>query len=211
MTELNPTLFQLDQVVSLETKSTLLTSQVTSCGKLGVAIIKTCQQYYLIACHLQEDFKTQWIHWYNDPLMNPQTLCFSTQNDLLLIATCSGILAVVPTKQILNSHHHHRKVRVVKAKDESEIARRAMPMAIAWWATNESKALAIVGTNHGLVIIIDLVDGKEIGHVKISEKSITKLEQVADESNDNIYLFISDSSGKHVKKIRQINAANILF
>ena len=98
--------------------------------------------------------------------MIPQSLCFSTQNDLLLIGTCSGILTVIPTKLILSEsgtvQHGSKKVRVVKAKDEAEIGRRAMPVSISWWATNESKALAIVGTNHGLVIIIDLVDGKEV-------------------------------------------------
>ena len=100
--------------------------------------------------------------------MTPQSLCFSTQNDLLLIGTCSGILTVIPTKLILSGEsattvqHGSKKVRVVKAKDEAEIGRRAMPVSISWWATNESKALAIVGTNHGLVIIIDLVDGKEV-------------------------------------------------
>ena len=98
--------------------------------------------------------------------MTPQSLCFSTQNDLLLIGTCSGILTVIPTKLILSEsttvQHGSKKVRVVKAKDEAEIGRRAMPVSISWWATNESKALAIVGTNHGLVIIIDLVDGKEV-------------------------------------------------
>ena len=97
--------------------------------------------------------------------MTPQSLCFSTQNDLLLIGTCSGILSVIPTKLLINEssvQHGSKKVRVVKAKDEAEIGRRAMPISISWWATNESKALAIVGTNHGLVIIIDLVDGKEV-------------------------------------------------
>ena len=114
----------------------------------------------------QEAFKTNWISWFNDSLMIPQSLCFSTQNDLLLIGTCSGILTVIPTKLILSEsgtvQHGSKKVRVVKAKDEAEIGRRAMPVSISWWATNESKALAIVGTNHGLVIIIDLVDGKEV-------------------------------------------------
>ena len=99
--------------------------------------------------------------------MTPQSICFSTQNDLLLIGTCSGILSVIPTKLLINEssvQHGSKKVRVVKAKDEAEIGRRAMPVSISWWATNESKALAIVGTNHGLVIIIDLVDGKEVSY-----------------------------------------------
>ena len=74
---------------------------------------------------------------------------------------------MVPTKLLLTLQdnsgiHGSKKVRVVRAKEEAEIARRAMPVSICWWATNESKALAIVGTNHGLVIIIDLVDGKEV-------------------------------------------------
>ena len=127
---------------------------------------------YFLLSHIvfwfQEAFKTNWISWFNDSLMTPQSLCFSTQNDLLLIGTCSGILTVIPTKLILSGEsattvqHGSKKVRVVKAKDEAEIGRRAMPVSISWWATNESKALAIVGTNHGLVIIIDLVDGKEV-------------------------------------------------
>ena len=101
--------------------------------------------------------------------MTPQSLCFSTQNDLLLIGTCSGILSVIPTKLLFseNSVLQHggggsKRVRVVRGKDEAEIGRRAMPVSISWWATNEAKALAIVGTNHGFVIIIDLVDGKEV-------------------------------------------------
>ena len=77
---------------------------------------------------------------------------------------------MIPTKLILcesgTVQHGSKKVRVVKAKDEAEIGRRAMPVSISWWATNESKALAIVGTNHGLVIIIDLVDGKEVSFLQ---------------------------------------------
>ena len=203
MSELNPNLFQLDQVISTEDKILHL----TSCpGKLqSVAIIKNSANYYLILISLtqnQDIFKTQWLSWFSDPLLIPQTLCFSTQNDLLLIGTCSGILCIIPTKLLLTENvTNSKKIRLVKPKDESEIARRAMPVSISWWATNESKALAILGTNHGFIIIVDLVDGKEIGHVKVSEKAIVKLDQVSDEANDNIYLFISDSSGKQWRQL----------
>ena len=132
-------------------------------------IVKQCLliTWNIIFLFLQDAFKTNWINWFSDSLMTPQSICFSTQNDLLLIGTCSGILSVIPTKLLINEssvQHSSKKVRVVKAKDEAEIGRRAMPVSISWWATNESKALAIVGTNHGLVIIIDLVDGKEVSY-----------------------------------------------
>ena len=171
MTELSPSLFQLDQVLSFE--HILTCCQLTSCGKLGVAIVKAPGSApgpaHLITIALQDEFKTSWVNWFNDPLMTPQTLCFSTQNDLLLIGTCSGILSVIPVKLLLTFDFgvhagSSKKVRVVKAKDENEVGRRAMPVSICWWATNESKALAIVGTNHGFVIIIDLVDGKEVSY-----------------------------------------------
>ena len=74
---------------------------------------------------------------------------------------------MVPVKTLLlSSSDSHaggsKKVRLVRAQDEVEMARRAMPNSICWWATAEGKALAIVGTNHGFVIIVDLVDGKEV-------------------------------------------------
>ena len=204
MTDLSPTLFQLEQVLSFE-PSTISLCHLTSCGKLGVAIIKN-DHAPLITFLLQDnqEIKTHWISWFNDPLLVPHTLCFSTQDDLLLIGTCSGILSVIPTKLLFldpTLGSSIKKVRVVRARDEAEIGRRAMPTSISWWATNESKALAIVGTNHGFVIIIDLVDGKEIGFVKVSEKAIVKLEQITDNAKDNTYLFITDTNGKQWRQL----------
>lgn len=185
MTELSPTLFQLDQVLSFEQQLTCC--QLSSCGKLGVAITKApgaTGHAHLVTIALQDQFKTSWINWFSDPLMTPQTLCFSTQSDLILIGTCSGILSVIPTKLLMTesgaSLINHggsssKKVRVVKGKDEAEVGRRAMPVSISWWATNESKALAIVGTNHGFVIIIDLVDGKEVRKL-IKTRAVIKTE-----------------------------------
>ena len=56
MTELSPTLFQLDQVLSFE-QSLLLTCHLTSCGKLGVAVIKGANgSVHLITISLQVKF-----------------------------------------------------------------------------------------------------------------------------------------------------------
>ena len=202
MTDLSPTLFQLEQVLSFE--QTISSCHLTSCGKLGVAIVKSDHAHLIVFLLGQDEVKTHWVSWFNDPLLVPQTLCFSTQDDLLLIGTCSGILSVIPAKLLFldpTLSSSSKKVRVVKARDEAEIGRRAMPTSISWWATNESKALAILGTNHGFVIIIDLVDGKEIGYVKVSEKAIVKLEQITDNAKDNTYLFITDTNGKQWRQL----------
>ena len=202
MTDLSPTLFQLEQVLSFE--QTISSCHLTSCGKLGVAIVKSDHAHLIVFLLGQDEVKTHWVSWFNDPLLVPQTLCFSTQDDLLLIGTCSGILSVIPAKLLFMDptfSSSSKKVRIVRARDEAEIGRRAMPSSISWWATNESKALAILGTNHGYVIIIDLVDGKEIGFVKVSEKAIVKLEQITDNAKDNTYLFITDSIGKQWRQL----------
>ena len=41
----------------------------------------------------------------------------------------------------------------------------------------------------------------QIGHVKLSEKPIIKLDQIIDDANDTIYLFITDSSGKQWRQL----------
>ena len=202
MTDLSPTLFQLEQVLSFE--QTISSCHLTSCGKLGVAIVKNEHAHLVVFLLGQDEVKTHWVSWFNDPLLVPQTLCFSTQDDLLLIGTCSGILSVIPAKLLFMDttfSSSSKKVRIVRARDEAEIGRRAMPSSICWWATNESKALAILGTNHGYVIIIDLVDGKEIGFVKVSEKAIVRLEQITDNAKDNTYLFITDIIGKQWRQL----------
>ena len=202
MTDLSPTLFQLEQVLSFE--QTISSCHLTSCGKLGVAIVKNDHAHLVVFLLGQDEVKTHWVSWFNDPLLVPQTLCFSSQDDLLLIGTCSGILSVIPAKLLFMDttfSSSSKKVRIVRARDEAEIGRRAMPSSICWWATNESKALAILGTNHGYVIIIDLVDGKEIGFVKVSEKAIVKLEQITDNAKDNTYLFITDIIGKQWRQL----------
>ena len=56
MTELSPTLFHLSQVLSFE-QSLLLTCHLTSCGKLGVAVIKGANgSVHLITISLQVKF-----------------------------------------------------------------------------------------------------------------------------------------------------------
>ena len=163
MTDLNLNLFKLEQVLSLESPGGSITScQITSCGKLGVASLSGGPTP-LIAFTIQEEFKIQWISWFQDCLFNPLIFCFSTQDDLLLIGTTSGVLCVVPTKSLLmESGGGNKKVRIVRSLNEVEFSRRADPSSISWWATNEAKALAILGTKLGLVIIVDLVDGKEV-------------------------------------------------
>ena len=50
----------------------------------------------------------------------------------------------------------------------------------------------------------------QIGHVKLSEKPIIKLDQIIDDANDNVYLFISDSSGKQWRQLlEQKSTGNI--
>jgi hypothetical protein len=82
----------------------------------------------------------------------------------MLIACSSGILSVVPTKllKLDSTVTSSKKVRIVKSSDKVEMDRRTSPKSISWWATYEAKALALIGTKNGLVIAIDLVDGKEV-------------------------------------------------
>ena len=109
---------------------------------------------------------------------------------------------MVPSKSLFLEHGGaNKKVRIVRGHDQAVCSRRVDPTAICWWATNEAKVLAVLGTRHGFLIIIDLVDGKEIGHVKISEKPIVNLEQIVDDTNDNTYLFITDDHGKQWRQL----------
>ena len=41
----------------------------------------------------------------------------------------------------------------------------------------------------------------QIGHVKVSEKPIVKLDQICDDANDNTYLFITDDQGKQWRQL----------
>ena len=140
---------------------------------------------------------------YNECLFNQNVLHFQLSDDLLLIGTSSGALCVVPSKSLFLEHGGaNKKVRIVRGgHDQAVCSRRVDPTAICWWATNEAKVLAVLGTRHGFLIIIDLVDGKEIGHVKISEKPIVTLEQIVDDTNDSTYLFITDDHGKQWRQL----------
>ena len=37
------------------------------------------------------------------------------------------------------------------------------PTALVWWTTKDNLSLAVVGTYYGWVLIVDLIDGKEVG------------------------------------------------
>ena len=50
----------------------------------------------------------------------------------------------------------------------------------------------------------------QIGHVKITEKPIVKLEQIVDNANDNVYLFISDASGKQWRQLLEQKSTGTL-
>ena len=162
MTDLNVNLFKLEQVLSVESPSSIRCCQLTSCGKLGVATLSKGHTP-LIAFTLEDELKIHWISWFQDTALTPLIFCFSNQDDLLLIGTSSGVLCVLPTKSLLSeSSGGHKKVRIVRSSNDIEYSRRSEPTAISWWATNEAKALAVLGTSQGIIIIVDLVDGKEV-------------------------------------------------
>ena len=162
MTDLNVNLFKLEQVLSVESPSSIKKFELTSCGNLGVAALSKGHTP-LIAFTFENELKIHWISWFQDTALTPLIFCFSNQDDLLLIGTSSGVLCVIPTKSLLSeSSGGHKKVRIVKSSNDIEFSRRSDPTAISWWATNEARALAVLGTSQGILIIVDLVDGKEV-------------------------------------------------
>ena len=46
------------------------------------------------------------------------------------------------------------------------------------------------------MLIVDLIDGKEIGFVRLSQEPIVRMETMSDPSGDNTYLFITDADSK---------------
>ncbi len=184
-------LFQLDQVLSLDEvgnhpgsgcgaadNSTILSCVMTSCGKVGVAAISHPSETAaaanspffspppLVVFSFVPEFKVHWCNWYSEPSLRPVTLTLSTNDDLLLIGCHGGALCAIPFKLFTDTSNviGSKKVKVVKTSVEAEASRRSRPTSINWWATHEAKALAIVGTQSGHVLLVDLVDGKEVDH-----------------------------------------------
>ena len=180
-------LFQLDQVLSLDedspsssttadsSSSSILSCVLTSCGKIGVAAIlhpgvncdssdQGASPPPLVSFSFADEFKVNWCNWYADAQLRPQALALSTNDDLLLVGCHCGVLCVIPFKLFSDTSNviGSKKVRVVRTFDDAEANRRSKPTSVCWWATHEAKALVIVGTHSGHVLLIDLVDGKEV-------------------------------------------------
>lgn len=167
----------------------------------------------VVSLSLEDDnsFRVHWSGWYADPGLRPRVVALSWNGEVVVVACRDGIIAVGPLKSLcppltageVASKKGFKLVQVPKKSEdrEAECRRRLQPTSLSWWSTPESKALALVGTHSGYVVIVDLVDGKEIGYTKPSDKPIVKLEQLADNANDCLYLFITDGRGKQWRQL----------
>ena len=83
-------------------------------------------------------------------------------------------------------------------KPDAPSSRCFNPTTLNWWTTNQEveRSYALVGTQAGCVLIVDLIDGKEIGFVRLSQEPIVRMETMSDPSGDNTYLFITDAESK---------------
>ena len=130
------------------------------------------------------------IPWFGEADLRPRCLKLSPEGDFCLIGTENGCLFVLNSKSLIPDFEpqdrdvNHRewakrtaKGMAVSAKHSKRVfgalsgngdvvnvpsSRCAHPSSVLWWTTQDQRSMAVVGSLTGWIVIVDLIDGKEV-------------------------------------------------
>ncbi|XP_024936810.1 uncharacterized protein LOC107263725 isoform X2 [Cephus cinctus] len=138
------------------------------------------------------------IPWFQAPQKAIAALCFDPSGSWLLVASVDGLLCIVPALALVDSSSTVNQkwatndiTSFTSLNSQSSYSR---PSALVWWqGVIQSNDIAIIGTEHGEIVLVDLESRKQVGltHVK---GNVSSLHICQDNSLDVVSLLITNQS-----------------
>nr|XP_040571931.1 LOW QUALITY PROTEIN: uncharacterized protein LOC121121113 [Lepeophtheirus salmonis] len=147
------------------------------------------------------------LSWFQVPNLQLEAAVFSPQSDFLLFLSRDGTLHLTMTQSLMPfssscKQELHRKEWIPR-DGESLFAihpRWSSPPTYAksllWWNYGDFVSAALIGTQDGFLIVVDLVSTLEMGRVSFSKCAIVCLDVIWDKAMDCFYVIVTDSLQK---------------
>ncbi|XP_013413671.1 uncharacterized protein LOC106176012 [Lingula anatina] len=128
-------------------------------------------------------------------------LCFDATGTWLLVITVKTHLFIIPVLTLMNPSAHVNQLW--KTDDVTEIKPvlgkgGRSPTCVTWWYTLSDQHIAVVGTQQGDILCVDLLRNIVLGETSIPE-GIVKIDLVQDDRQSVTYALISTRSGSQWK------------
>ncbi|XP_066588332.1 uncharacterized protein ca [Prorops nasuta] len=135
------------------------------------------------------------IPWFQAPYKNISALCFDNSGSMLLAASIDGTLYIIPalplTDKTCTAGKSWNLDDITTFPTINSQTNYSRPTAIAWWYDNiTSTNVAIIGTEYGEIIILNLHTGQklEIVHIK---GPVAAFNIWSEENTKNIILLVT--------------------
>ncbi|XP_078677642.1 uncharacterized protein LOC144914082 isoform X3 [Branchiostoma floridae x Branchiostoma belcheri] len=165
-------------------------------GKRALLVL-LCDNGFLLLQHIVEGRKvnTRQLPWFQHPGKAIRAMALDPRGTWLVCAGVRGYLYIIPALLLLDPS---AAVKVLWNKDDvTEVkptVRHAPPTCIVWWYTFDDKQVAIIGTEIGELVFVDLILGREVGSAQVREHVVT-MDLVRDDNHSTVHLLVQTQSG----------------
>ncbi|XP_078595425.1 uncharacterized protein LOC144872787 isoform X2 [Branchiostoma floridae x Branchiostoma japonicum] len=165
-------------------------------GKRALLVL-LCDNGFLLLQHIVEGRKvnTRQLPWFQHPGKAIRAMALDPRGAWLVCAGVRGYLYIVPALLLLDPS---AAVKVLWNKDDvTEVKptiRHAPPTCIEWWYTFDDKQIAIIGTEIGELVFVDLILGREVGSTQVREHVAT-MDLIRDDNHSTVHLLVQTQSG----------------
>ncbi|XP_070558000.1 uncharacterized protein [Ptychodera flava] len=138
---------------------------------------------------------TKQVCWFQHPSKHMECMSFDPSGVWLVCACSDNSICIVPVMAMLNG-----KVTGNKAWSRTDFTvieptnRRAPPTSIVWWHTIDNKDIAIIGTELGELVFVDLTLSQDVAVTDVKDQ-ITSLQLAENDRCSVTYLLIHTVSG----------------
>ena len=142
------------------------------------------------------------ISWFSSESLAPQAIAFNPLGDYALILTSGFQLLVISILRLVPENRVFGKQESSGLGWEKEVLTRVYPgpgeeawgppTSLLWWETSDFLQLALVGTQAGFLVVINLVTQTLVGSCKVSGP-ILQLEVVVDSAMDCVHVILSST------------------
>ncbi|XP_066285129.1 uncharacterized protein [Branchiostoma lanceolatum] len=165
-------------------------------GKRALLVL-LCDNGFLLLQHIVEGRKvnTRQLPWFQHPGKAIRAMALDPRGTWLVCASVRGYLYIVPALLLLDPS---AAIKVVWNKDDvTEVkptVRHAPPTCIEWWYTFDDKQIAIIGTEIGELVFVDLILGREVASTQVREHVAT-MDLIRDDNHSTVHLLVQTQSG----------------
>ncbi|XP_012270806.1 uncharacterized protein LOC105694570 [Orussus abietinus] len=136
--------------------------------------------------------------WFQNLRKTITALCFDPSGSWLLAASIDGSLHIIPALALVDESliidHRWAINDITSLADVNSQSSYSRPTSIVWWQGEvRANHLAVLGTEEGEVVLINLEIGQQVGCTHINEP-VTDLHVCRNNSLDTVFLLITGKS-----------------